>query len=189
MNNAVTIERIAQVLQIQMVVEASDRDSFAGTFIQDGVLPFVFYYGDSRVIRHQCLKCALIVEAEAGYGSKEFVSLGRLSRQGFHENRAQLDVVGRLFDQYLHHEIDSNGFETYLYQISPDDDKGAVLSVAYYRCNHCQTQYLVLYQNQFKEHIPPFEPDEILIEKIYQVAFDHDELLRVLNKTVVPTAT
>lgn len=188
MNSVANIEKIAEVKEIQLLVEASERDNFRGTLAQAGVLPFIFYYGNRRTITHTCLNCGLVVEAEFGYGSKQLIGLGSLSRQDFNENRAQLDVVGKLFDQYLYHNTDENGFESYLYKSGSKSSGEALLSAAYYCCSHCQAQYLMLYQMQPKEHIPPFEPDEILIEKIYQVAFDHDGLMRALGLTQAMTA-
>jgi hypothetical protein len=189
MSGVVNIDKIAEITAVQMRVEASKKDSFRGTLVQAGVLPFIFFYGESRTLKHTCAKCGLEVQADFGYGSKQLIGLGRLSRQGFNENRAQLDVIGKLFNQFLYHKVDSNGFESYLYQSDPDNNKGALLSVAYYRCAHCQAQYLVLYQNQLKEERPPFEPDEILIKSIYQVVFDHEELLRILNRPRIATAS
>ena len=186
MKSVVDIKRIVEVKELQLIIEPNEKDSFIGTLAQSGKLPSVFLYGSRRIIKHVCAHCALEVEAQLSYGSKNLIGLGMLSRQDFSENRGQLDIVGQLFDQYLFHEVDENGFESYLYQSAPGASKGALLRVAYYWCAHCQAQYLMLYQNQPKEHIPPFEPDEILIVKIYQVAFDHDELLRVLNKIAKP---
>lgn len=181
MNAVVNIEKIAEVREAQMRVEPSKKDKFVGTLVQTGTLPFIFYYGDRRTLQHTCTNCGLEVAAEFAYG--KIIGLGALAKEDFNENRAQLDVVGRLFNQYLYHTVDANGLESYLYQSDPDENEGALLNVAYYRCPHCQAQYLVLYQNQLKEERPPFEPDEILIEQIFQVAFDHDELLKLLNRS------
>lgn len=180
MSSVVDIEKIAEVREAQMRVQASKKDRFIGTLIQAGPLPFIFYYGDQRTLQHTCTSCRLEVAAEFAYG-KQIIGLGALAEQDFNHNRPQLDIFGKIFNQYLYHTIDVNGSESYLYQSDPDNTKGALLNVAYYRCPHCQTQYLVLYQNQLKEERPPFEPDEILIERIIQVKFDHAELLRVLN--------
>ena len=172
-----------------MLVEASRKDSFGGSLLQTGVLPAAFYYGARHAIKHVCISCGQEVEALFGYGSKQMVELGDMSRQGFNENRAQLDVVGKLFGQYLYHEVDMNGFESYLYQSDPDEQKGAMLNVAYYRCPHCQAQYLVSYQDQLKEDRPPFEPDEILIDKVFRVEFDHNGLLQALGQVRADAAT
>ncbi|UYZ64408.1 hypothetical protein [Hymenobacter weizhouensis] len=94
--------------------------------------------------------------------------------------------MGRLFNQYLHHKVDGSGFESYLYLSNDNPEKGALLNVFYYRCAHCQAQYLVLYQTQLKDDRPLFEPNEILIKSIYQVAFDHDKLTEILE---LPSAT
>lgn len=182
MQPVVNIEKLAEVREVQMLVEASKKDRFIGTLVQTGTLPFIFNYGDRRTLQHACTNCGLEVTAEFAYG-KQMIGFGALARQDFNENRAQLDIVGKLFKQYLYHTIDDNGFESYLYQSDPDHEKGALLNVSYYRCPHCQAQYLVLYQPQLKEERPPFEPDEILIEQILQVEFDHAELLRVLNRS------
>ena len=165
-----------------MLVEASKKDSFSGTLVQSGTLPFTFYYGERHTLVHTCAKCGTSVEAGFWYGSKQLIALGSLSRQDFFENKTQLDVVGKLFEQHLFHEIDVNGFESYLYLTDPENGKGALLNAAYYRCSHCQAQYLVLYQNQLKEERPPFEPDEILIDKVFQVEFDHEGFLLALNR-------
>lgn len=187
MQAVVNIEKLAEVQEVRMLVEAGKKDKFVGTLVQPGVLPFVFYYGERRTIQHACTNCGLEVAAEFAYG-KQMIGVGALARQDFNENRAQLDVVGKLFNQYLYHTIDVNGYESYLYQSDPDNSKGALFNVSYYRCAHCQAQYLVLYQPQLKEERPPFEPDEILIKQIFQVEFDHTELLSALNRLPVAVA-
>ena len=181
MKSIVDIQKVAEVTQIQMRVEAGKRDPFFGTLVQSATPPSKFYYGERRTLQHSCSTCGLSVEAEFAFG-KQLIGLGSLSRQDFNENRAQLDIVGKLFHQHLDNELDSNGFESYLYLTHPDPDRGALLNVSYYRCPHCQAQYLVSYQRQIKDERPPFEPDEILIDKVFGVAFDHEELLRVLNR-------
>lgn len=186
MTHFVTIEKIAEITAVEMLVKASEKDIFSGILTQSGVLPFTFYYGEYPTLTHQCADCGEVVKTEFRYGSS-LITLGSLSRQDFNENRPQLDIFGTLFHQFLYNSVDINGFESYLYLTNPERNRGALLDVSYYRCTHCQVQYLVLYQVQLKEERPPFAPDEILIEKIYQVAFDHDELLRVLNKTATTT--
>ena len=179
MNTAIEIETNASIKAVEMVVEADKKDPFNGLLVQSAELPFTFYYGKRRILQHQCSRCGQQVEAEFAFG--KIVGLGPLSRQGFKENRKQLDIVGRLFDQHLHHTIEGNGFESYLYLSDPNQEKGALLNVSYYQCSHCQAQYLVLYQRQLKDERPPFEPDELRIESIYAVAFDHERLLEVMK--------
>lgn len=174
------IKKISSVLTVQMLVEAGKHDAFQGQTVQTGMLPFIFSYGIRRTLKHLCPHCEMEVAVGFGYGG-QILAGSDLSRQGFHENRNLLDAVGNLFGQYLFHEIDINGFESYLYQTDPDNNKGALLSVAYYRCAHCQAQYLALYQLQLKDERPPFEPDEILISKIYQVVLDHDEFMQTFQ--------
>ena len=183
----VNIEKLAEVQEAGMLVAASKKDRFVGTLIQTEGLPAIFYYGERRTLQHTCTNCGLGVVTEFTSG-QQMVGFGALAEQNFNRNGAQLDVVGKLFRQYLYHAIDVNGFESYLYQSDPDESKGALLSVAYYRCLHCQAQYLVLYQNQLKEERPPFDPDKILIERILQVEFNHTELLRILNHSQVAAA-
>ena len=180
MNAMTRIEKINSVLTVQMLVEAGKHDVFLGQAVQTGTLPFIFSYGKRRTLKHRCLNCKLEVAVDFGYGGQVLAG-SDLSRQGFHENRILLDAVGNLFEQYLFHEIDVNGFESYLYQTDPDNNKGALLDVAYYRCAHCQAQYLALYQLQLKDERPPFEPDEILISKVYQVALDHEKFMQTFQ--------
>ena len=182
MKNIIDIEKIGEVTEVNMVVQASEKDKFTDTLVESGILPAVFYYGNQRVIKHKCINCELYVEASLEDNQKNIVALGRLSRQGFHENKYLLDIIGKLFDQYLYNKVDDNGFESYLYQSLPENEDGAVLSVSYYYCMHCQAQYLVSYQIQLKEYIPPFEPDEVLLDKILYVTFNHEELLRILGR-------
>lgn len=85
------------------------------------------------------------------------------------------------FGQHLHHIIDENGFGPYLYLSEPNNEKGTLLDVSYYRCSHCQAQYLVLYQRQVTDERPPFEPSELRVESIHEVAFDHERLLEPLT--------
>jgi len=186
MQPVIAIEKISQIQQAQMLVEPSKKDTFSSELLQAGTLPHIFCYGDRRTLQHTCAHCGLKVATEFTYG-KQMIGFGALARQDFNDNKAQLDIIGKLFGQYLYQEIDNNGLESYLYQSDPDSNKGALLNVAYYRCLHCQSQYLVLYQNQLKEERPPFEPDEILIEQILQVRFDEPALLKVLNRESVPS--
>jgi hypothetical protein len=181
MQAVIPIEKIAAIQQVQMLVEYNSRDTFSGELRQVGTLPHIFYYGDKRTMLHSCANCAQQVGVEFAYG-KQMIGFGALAKQDFNDNKVQLDIFGRLFGQYLFQEIDYNGFETYLYQSDPDNIKGALLNTSYYRCSHCQTQYLVLYQNQLKEDRPPFEPDEILIDQVLQVRFDEPALLKSLNR-------
>lgn len=180
MKSMIDLKKISEVTLVQMLVEAGKRDAFLGTTLQSSTLPFAFAYGKRRIMKHNCSNCGLEVEVEFAYG-KQILAGGELSRQGFHEKREVLDAVGKLFDQYLHHKVNSNGFESYMYLSSPQHEKGALLEVAYYRCAHCQAQYLVLHQLQLKDERPPFEPDEILISKIYQVALDHEKFMQTFQ--------
>ena len=165
---------------MQMVVEASSRDAFVGTMIQSGVLPHTFSYGTSHTLKHRCGRCAQEVTVEFAYG-KRILAGGSLSRQGFHENRELLDVVGQLFGQHLHHRTDGNGFESYLYLSAPDN-AGALRNVAYYRCPHCQAQYLLLYNDWLKDNRPPFEPDETHLVQLYQVDLNHRAFLQAFHR-------
>lgn len=174
------IKKISEITEVQMVVEASTRDAFSGTVLQSGTLPHVFSYGERRTMKHPCARCQQEVTVEFAFG-RQILAGGTLSRQGFHENRGLLDAVGNLFGQYLHHEIDLNGFESYLYLNAPGNN-GALLDVAYYRCSHCQAQYLVLHREWLKDERPPFEPDELSIKQIYQVVFDHEAFLRSFHR-------
>ena len=178
--NTVIIKKIAEVTAVEMLIEASERDSFEGTAQQFGTLPHVFSYGARRIMKHQCAHCALEVTVDFDYG-KQILAGGDLSRQGFNENRNLLDAVGNLFDQYLHHDVDVNKFESYLY-LNSSGANGALLDVAYYRCAHCQAQYLILHSVWIKEDRPPFEPDEINIKKIYQIVLDHDDFLQAFRQ-------
>lgn len=126
-------------------------------------------------MNYQCSHCGGEVELKFAF-NKQILAGGDLSRQGFHENRELLDSVGTLFNQYLHHEIDVNGFE--IYYLSAPQGAGALLDVAYYRCPHCEAQYLVLNKERFKEERPPFEPDEISIKRIVQVELDHGNFIQ-----------
>ncbi|HEX8327877.1 MAG TPA: hypothetical protein VF629_10075 [Hymenobacter sp.] len=181
MNAVANIEKISEVTVAQMEVEPSKKDTFLAGLVQTGALPFIFYYGKRRVLQHTCNSCGIEVSAEFAFG-KQLIGLGTLSKEDFNNNTAQLDIMGRLFEQHLRHYTDENGMESYLYLSAPDPNKGALLSVSYYRCAHCHAQYLVLYQKQLKDERPPFEPDEIRIEKIFQVSFDEDKLLGLLNR-------
>ena len=175
----VTILKTEEVTTAQMVVEASSRDAFMGTVVQSGVLPHTFSYGTSHILKHRCGHCTQEVTVEFVYG-KQILAGGALSRQGFHESRNLLDAVGQLFGQHLHHRTDNNGFESYLYLSAPDNT-GALRNVAYYRCPHCQAQYLLLYNDWLKDNRPPFEPDETHLVQIYQVELDHDAFLRTFH--------
>lgn len=173
------IEKVSEVKQVQLLVTAGKRDAFQGTMTQQGTLPNVFSYGKSRVMRHQCANCGQEVIVDFAFGG-QILAGGDLSRQGFHEDRRLLDAVGTLFGQYLHHNIDENGFETYLYLNAPPPE-GALLDIAYYRCGFCQAQYLMLHKEWLKEDRPPFEPDELSIKQIFQVQLDHDAFMQVFR--------
>lgn len=172
---------------MQMQVEASLRDAFTGTVIQTGTLPAVFAYGRRRTLLHVCGQCAHEVAVEFASG-KQILASGRLSRQGFQEHRGWLDAVGTLFGQYLRREVDQNGFESYVYLTCADADKGVLLNAAYYRCGHCQAQYLVAYQLQLQDNRPPFEPDKILLVKLLQVALNHTEFMAALRPVAAGNA-
>lgn len=169
------IEKINEVKVVQLLVTASKRDTFQGTVLEQGTLPHVFSYGKSRVMSHQCAHCGQEVVVSFAFGG-QILAGGDLSRQGFHEDRHLLDAVGSLFGQHLHHTIDENGFEIYLYLNAPAP-AGALLDVAYYRCESCQAQYLMLHKEWLKEDRPPFEPDELSIKQIFQVKLDHDAFM------------
>ena len=174
-----TIQKIGEVTAVQMIVEASSRDAFVGTVVQSGDLPHIFSYGTSHVLKHHCVRCAQEVTVEFAYG-KQILAGGPLSRQGFHENRELLDAVGQLFGQYLYQHVDGNGFESYLYLSAPQNN-GALRNVAYYRCPHCQAQYLLLYNDWLKDNRPPFEPDEVYLVKLYQVELEHNVFMQAFN--------
>lgn len=182
----VSIRKIEEVTAVQMVVEASRRDAFVGTVVQAGVLPHTFSYGTRHTLKHPCAQCAREVTVEFAYG-KQILAGGPLSQQGFHENRELLDAVGRLFGQHLYHHTDGNGFESYVYLSAPDN-AGALRNVAYYRCPHCQAQYLLLYNDWLKDDRPPFDPDETHLVQLCQVELDHEAFLRAFHRLPAGTA-
>lgn len=188
MNQPITIEKIGEIKQVQLVVEASKRDSFSGTNVLAATLPFNFPYGVQRTLQHSCGQCSREIDVKFTYKGNLLTS-NALSRKSFHNDRALLDTVGALFEQYLYNVVDINGFEIYTYLTKPDNATGALLNVGYYRCSHCQAQYLIAYQIQLQEDRPPFEPDTITIKKIIQVRFDHTAFLSVLNPQALQNAS
>ena len=182
MSEIVNIEKLGEVKEASMLTEAAAKDQFTGILLQTNELPADFYYGNRRTLIHTCVNCGKEVTVKWEYGSENLVGLSYLSRQDFNENRGQLDVVGLLFDQYLTHEIDINGFESYMYTTSPIYNRGALLKVSYYYCMHCQAQYLAAYRIHVEDDRPPFNPDEMLFNKILHVRFDAQELLKILKQ-------
>ena len=183
MSEVVNIKKLGVVGLVSIAAEPSAKDKFTGVLEQTSELPATFNYGARRTLTHTCSNCEEEVAVKWEYGAKNLVGLGSLSSQDFNENRAQLDIIALLFNQYLVNYTNKSGSEVYIYINDADYNGGALLDVSYYYCTHCRAQYLAAYRIHTEEYRPPFDPDLILFDEILHVRFDEQGLLRVVGRS------
>ncbi|NJN28756.1 MAG: hypothetical protein HC819_23630 [Cyclobacteriaceae bacterium] len=139
-------------------------------------IPGTFFHGSKWTLYFNCISCGKETKFGVYYKSPEYIAGGELHYDTFN-NKEFLNVFGKLFElDLIDKGVDVNNFTIFYYQI-----KNNVVWLDYFKCNHCNVQYLMTYSTQSGEERPP-KPDLVHIKGIYQVEFDEEEFFKLYNK-------
>lgn len=175
----IKILKRSEVKNIEVVTFSNNRDSFIGTLEQILYIPCIFFKGSRWIMEHNCPNCKTNFRIDS---SSDLIRLGDLSYHDLN-NKSFLKTLGELFDLTLKDEVDVNNFVIFNYYLT-EKIKG-LARIAYYRCSNCFAQYLMAYMNLWGEGERNPTPDEVYIEKILQVSFDHDLFMKTLEEARV----
>lgn len=171
-----SLNKIAEVDQLTVTALPAAKDSFTTPLEQPANLPHTYLAGASCQLTHACSQCSKHVSYTVQYGAFRIAKTWSLKR--INNQKELLDEVGRLLDLKLKSHVENN-IETARYYTAVLD----IAMVGYYRCPHCEAQYLIGYAQRITDNegrgVP--EPDTIHVQKIVQVMFEEAELIRLLE--------
>jgi hypothetical protein len=174
------IREIGKVSQLLATAHPSPKDNFADPLVQELVLPATFLAGESCQLAHSCLNCRQGINFTMGYGA--FIAAKTWSLKKLANQRELLDQIGQL----LHLKLEApteQGIEIARYYTAVLD----IAMVGYYRCPHCEAQYLIGYARHGTDNegrgLP--EPDTMHVQCIAQVVVEEQALVSAFRKPAV----
>lgn len=174
-----SIKKVAEVAQLVVTAHPSRKDHFADPLIQCVELPATFLPGDNCQLAYDCNHCRQTISFDPN--NKAFIAAKTWSLKRLGGQLDLLDQLGALLNLKLHAPIE-NGVEIARYYTAVLD----IASVGYYRCAHCEAQYLIAYATHGTDNegrgMP--ESDTMHVQCIAQVKLDEQELLAAFRKTV-----
>jgi hypothetical protein len=172
------IEIINMVSDAHLIVTPNENTSFKNVFQSNIKIPATFENGKQWEIKHLCKACKNQVEFQNHYNSQTYIAgtelwIKRLNSREF------IDSLGKLFGLTLYDETDVNNTFIYYYY---DQGKSRLPAwFMYYRCKHCQAQYLLCYSISYGAERREV-PDMAYLKAIYYVNFDEAFFLDSYNK-------
>ncbi|KAA2238701.1 hypothetical protein F0L74_21010 [Chitinophaga agrisoli] len=167
----------ANVHNVMVTVWPGRSDSFKTSRSLAMNLPGSFNSGGQWQLVHKCQHCDADVTIGNGVGNTNYIAGGNLHIASL-PYQPLLDQIGQLFNLELVSNTDSNGKFIHYYNYP----KQALTSCSfiYYKCQQCNTQYLMCYTEVSGRERPP-EPDSIYIIGIMEVAFDEAAFMEKFN--------
>ena len=170
------INKLGEVGELEAKVVPSKKDHFANPLVQQVQVPGVFFLGDSCQIAHACHQCNQEVKFTVGYGAFVVAKTWSLKRLG--GQHELLDQIGNLLNLKQQVPLE-NGIKIAHYYTAVLD----IATVGYYRCPHCEAQYLIGYAQRITDGegrgLP--ESNTMHVQCIAQIATDEKALLAKLE--------
>ncbi|KAA2238707.1 hypothetical protein F0L74_21040 [Chitinophaga agrisoli] len=177
------IAKLDEIITVEVLTYPGKRDIFKEPQQQHVQIPGTFLMGEKWYLTHTCKQCGNNVEirqVDIEYKDSGWFFMSFLSWRSIRDIQL-LDEIGALFGLNISTDFDGEQPGSFRYYSLTGIFKGMAL-IAYYQCPHCKSQYLMTFMHAFAQNERSAEPDEMYVEKIYQVRFDHDTFMKRVKK-------